>query len=301
MKTTTIKQLIMTAAVVSLCACKHDVHDFEMHNDSQGYLAAHIIWELPDEQGTQLNNIHVDIDGDGGQATADFPTKEEAAAWLKRLQPGEYDVLVTADMTAADGYRLAGGVSSLVDPASSPDQSWFALDRVTIRPDEITTAELTLQRLLASLSVTVRNVPEDVSLAISVDHVAESVALKERDATGRLGLPGTVAVSVPVPCRADLSATRADAGIVTLTTDWRRLMPTTRSQERSLVEVLGIGIDVEGRQLYCQCDIPRMESGHSYVLDLDYRSLRPYMRFEWYRINDWIEGAVITEEIPWPE
>lgn len=290
----TVRYIILMTAAVALAACSHDVHDFD-GDETTGYLAAHLVWEQADDINTHVNNLHIAVDGTH-RLTADFSTKEEVATWLQQLPVGDYDVLVTADMSAADGYQLTDdGAVSVSNPSVSPSQAWFAMDHVTLRHDQITTANLTLQRLMASLSVTVRNVPDDVSLTVSACHVAASVALNQRDGSGRLGLPAESTLSVNVPCSANMSLTRA----ATQATGWHRLLPTASGQSRSLVEILCTHPD--GRQVLCMCDFPRMESGHSYEVAVNYSDLRPYMYFEWYRINDWTESAVINSEVPMPD
>ena len=44
-----------------------------------------------------------------------------------------------------------------------------------------------------------------------------------------------------------------------------------------------------------------MECGKTYVVELDYTKLRPYMLLEAFTINDWTEGWTISGEIINPD
>ena len=187
--------LIVAAAL--LCACSHqEIHDFAPSDTPSGYLAVNLSWENAEDVGLSLTHFNIIVEGSNTTASAEFPTKQAVAQWLKQLPAGEYDVLVTAEMTPAAGYVLSGTTASLSDPASSPEQSWFSVAHVTIRANEITTAAFQLQRLMAFLSVNIRNVPDGVTLGLTADRVAGSVALMEKGADGRWGRPAADSTAV---------------------------------------------------------------------------------------------------------
>ena len=288
-----LNYVLILAAAMLTGACSHNVHDFDQPS-GKGYLAVELQGENPEDVNLPLHQIHVTVDSEEQRIDRDFDSKGEVAAWLQSLAVGEYEVLVTADMSRDDGYVLDDdGVVSVADPASSPGQAWFAVSRVAIRRDNITKGVFLLQRLMARLLVTVHGVPEGTSLDVTAGRVAQSVAQRAHDATGRFGLPDSLGISVPL--RPASAATRT----VSVETGWRTLLPTARNYDRALLELtVGNG---DGRQLYCQCDIPRMESGYSYVVDLDYEDLKPNMYLDWYRINDWTYGAVIYGKVELPD
>lgn len=286
----------MMMAALSLTACYHDVHDYLDPSSGMGYLTASLSYEYPEDVEVPLDNICIRVLDDGAtESTNDFDTRDDAASWLKHLAVGEYDVLITQDMLPADGYELKDGVVRLAEPASSPDQSWYAMAHVTITSDRLSVADLQLKRLMATLQVNISNVPDGVGIGVTVDHMAAGVDLMKDDDGGRLGRPSDDYIAVPLTMASGGSATRT----VSLTSGMHSLLPTSAAYDRT---DLSISITTaEGKELFCIGDTPRMESGHTYIIDLDYTKLQPYMYFEWYRINDWVEGAVINGAVELPE
>lgn len=292
-------QTLLLLVAATLSSCYHSIHDFASPSPEAGtdvgYLAASLDYEFPEDIGTPMQNLNISVLGNGTEITSNFSSMEQAVEWLQQLPVGEYDVLVTQDMTSSHGYDLRQGVVQLHDATSSPDQSWYAMAHVTVRSNEITIAEFKLQRLLATLELNVSHVPEGTDIDVTVDHMASSVDLMKDDDGGRLGRPSDDYIAVPLTMASGSSATRT----VSLTSGMHSLLPTSAAYDRT---DLSISITTaEGKELFCIGDTPRMESGHTYIIDLDYTKLQPYMYFEWYRINDWVEGAVINGQVEIPE
>ena len=310
------------AAMLLLTACYHDQHELQPNQyDGKpvGYLTPLLLWDDPADAGTTttIDDIRFTVSGTGGTTVANrFNNTESAADLLQQLPVGEYDLLVTADMDEAHGYVLENvGADtrsttradeefhtalpdirvSLSQPSSSPRQSWYAVTHATVREDEITVAEFHLQRLLSELSVIVSNVPTGAAITASVERVAHDVLLTHRDGQGRYGVADRedyMTVSLGA-----LAADPADAA--TLRHDDHTLMPTAGGQERCY---LSLSVTTpEGTQLTYLADAPRMECGKTYVVELDYTKLRPYMLLSAFTINDWTEGWTISGEIINPD
>ena len=310
------------AAMLLLTACYHDQHELQPNQyDGKpvGYLTPLLLWDDPADAGTTttIDDIRFTVSGTGGTTVANrFNNTESAADLLQQLPVGEYDLLVTADMDEAHGYVLENvGADtrsttradeefhtalpdirvSLSQPSSSPRQSWYAVTHATVREDEITVAEFHLQRLLSELSVIVSNVPTGAAITASVERVAHDVLLTHRDGQGRYGVADRedyLTVSLGA-----LAADPADAA--TLRHDDHTLMPTAGGQERCY---LSLSVTTpEGTQLTYLADAPRMECGKTYVVELDYTKLRPYMLLSAFTINDWTEGWTISGEIINPD
>ena len=306
-------------AMLLLTACYHDQHEempSEYGDQPVGYLTAQLVWDDPADANSAIDDIRFTVSGTNGTTvTHNFNNTESAADWLQQLPVGEYDLLVTVDMDEAHGYILenAGtrGVTradeatvttalpdtrvSLAEPSSSPRQSWYAVTHATVREDEIAVAEFHLQRLLSEISVIVSNVPTGAAITASVERVASDVLLTHRDGQGRYGVADRedfLTVSLGA-----LAADPADAA--TLRHDDHTLMPTAGGQERCYL-TLSVTTP-EGTRLTYLADAPRMECGKTYVVELDYTKLRPYMLLEAFTINDWTEGWTISGEIINPD
>lgn len=315
---TKIFPLWAVTAMLLLTACYHDQHEempSEYGDQPVGYLTAQLVWDDPADANSAIDDIRFTVSGTNGTTvTHNFTDTESAADWLQQLPVGEYDLLVTVDMDEAHGYILENAGTrgttradeefhtalpdtrvSLAEPSSSPRQSWYAVTHATVREDEITVAEFHLQRLLSELSVIVRNVPTGAAITASVERVASDVLLTHRDGQGRYGVADRedyMTVSLGA-----LAADPADAA--TLRHDDHTLMPTASGQSRCYLTLSVTTPD--GTRLTYLADAPRMECGRTYVVELDYTKLRPYMQLEAFTINDWTEGWAISGEIINPD
>ena len=311
--------LMAAAAMMLLTACYHDQHELQPNQyDGKpvGYLTPQLLWEDQADAGAAIDDIRFTVSGTGGTTVANrFNNTEAAADWLQQLPVGDYDVLVTVDMDEAHGYVLENAATrgttradeatvttampdtrvSLAEPSSSPRQSWYAVTHATVKEDEITVAEFRLQGLLSELSVIVHGVPTGAAITASVERVASDVLLTHRDGQGRYGVADRedfLTVSLGA-----LAADPADAA--TLRHDDHTLMPTAGGQERCY---LSLSVTTpEGTQLTYLADAPRMECGKTYVVELDYTKMRPYMLLAAFTINDWTEGWTISGEIINPD
>ena len=305
-------------ALLLFTACYHDQHEempSEYGDQPVGYLTAQLVWDDPADANSAIDDIRFTISGANGTTVAhNFTDTESAADWLQQLPVGDYDVLVTVDMDEAHGYVLENAATrattradeafhtalpdtrvSLAEPSSSPAQAWYAVTHATVREDEITVAEFHLQRLLSELSVIVHNVPTGAAITASVERVASDVLLTHRDGQGRYGVADRedfLTVSLGA-----LAADPADAA--TLRHDDHTLMPTASGQSRCYLTLSVTTPD--GTRLTYLADAPRMECGRTYVVELDYTKLRPYMLLEAFTINDWTEGWTISGEIINPD
>lgn len=312
---------LAAAAMLLLTACYHDQHEempSEYGDQPVGYLTPLLLWDDPADAGTTttIDDIRFTVSGTGGTTVANrFNNTEAAADWLQQLPVGNYDVLVTADMDEAHGYVLENAATrgttradeatvttalpdtrvSLAEPSSSPAQAWYAVTHATVKADEVTVAEFHLQRLLSEISVIVSNVPTGAAITASVERVAHDVLLTHRDGQGRYGVADRedyMTVSLGA-----LAADPADAA--TLRHDDHTLMPTAGGQERCY---LSLSVTTpEGTLLTYLADAPRMECGKTYVVELDYTKLRPYMLLSAFTINDWTDGWTISGEIINPD
>lgn len=306
------------AAMLLLTACYHDQHEetpSEYGDQPVGYLTPQLIWDDQGDANSAIDDIRFTVSGTGGTTVAhNFTDTESAAEWLQQLPVGDYDLLVTVDMDEANGYILENADTrsmtradeelhtalpdtrvSLAEPSSSPRQSWYAVTHATVKADEITVAEFHLQRLLSELTVIVHNVPTGAAITASVERVARDVLLTHRDGQGRYGVADRedyMTVSLGA-----LAADPADAA--TLRHDDHTLMPTAGGQERCY---LALSVTTpDGTRLTYLADAPRMECGRTYVVELDYTKLRPYMLLEAFTINEWTEGWAISGEIINPD
>ena len=284
--TPSMKNVLYTmAAVLLLAGCFHEPHE---QTAGTGAVALALQWEQSGDAATPIHNITCTIGG----ITRVYAGAEEAAGELLHLPAGEYDLLVTANMTESEGYILGGlpaakaglpevGVS-LRDPASNPSQAWFAVARARVREGEVSVVEARLQRLLSTLTVNIANLPAGTAVTRTLSNVAGEVILTAQDGGGRYGIPGSVT-----------------APDITLPGHSTNLLPAAAGAERCLL-TLSL-VTPAGIPLTVVCDVPRTEAGKGYTLDLDYTRLRPYMYIDSSSINPWADGWTVSGEILNPE
>lgn len=300
--------MAVTVITLFIAGCFHNVHEFrasEWGDDVEvGYIVTSLLWGQNDDKGTDVDDITIGTVGSGVSFSKHYDDVEEVSKELVQLPTGEYDMLVTVNMSDAEGFVLTGMpatkgtastlllgdvAASLKDPASSPAQAWYGLSHVMVTGETITVIEPVLQRLLSVLTLNLDNVPAGTSVTISVNNVSKKVILTAKDANGRYGLPvGGDADSITLGTFT--AATTGTLGVKEFT-----MLPTVPDKERCMIT-----IDITtpaGQHLISTGDAPRTEGGKSYTLNLDYNTLKPYMYIASSDINAWTEGWTVTGEI----
>lgn len=273
------KYLYILAAVLLSTGCFHDFHE---KMDGHGQLAVSLQWALSEDAGTSVHNLAYAIAGTGTSFTQFFAGPAQASSELLLLPAGEYDILVTVNMTGADGYAVEGlpvtkagaGLSdipaSLQDPASSPEQAWYAFTHVDVQEGGVTVAPLQLKRLLATLDVDIDNIPAGTKMDMDIASVAQSVNLVS-------GAPST------------------DSKVVSHSAGRINILPTAAGVERFLLTLTLTTPD--GNTLTVEGNVPRADVGKTYTLEMDYNTLQPYMNFSAGEIGPWGEKWTVSGEI----
>lgn len=287
-----MKKLIYAiVAMLAMAGCYKDDHEFQ---DGYGALSLGLQWDNPKDAGTVPHVLTVSIQGDGASFTKSFANPEQLASEPFMLPAGEYDILVTADMAEADGFVVEGlpasksgsGMGevavSLTDPSSSPAQAWFSVNHAIIKEGDVTTIEPKLQRLLASLDLKIANVPSGTSINKTLLYIAKAVILTEKGQDGRYGAPKR---------NPRLSVYLKD-GIT-------NMLPSAAGVERN--DILMLVKTADGKELLVTLDVPRIDVGKTYTLNLDFKTLQPYMFIDSGSISPWEDGWTVNGEILNPE
>ena len=284
--------LTITAAMLLLSGCFHEMHEMQPseygENTPVGYLATALQWAQESDAETPVHNLTFALTGAGASFSRSFANEEEASLWLQQLPVGSYELLVTANMSEADGFVLSGLPATKADPASEDIlvtlkdgiddilQAWYSKISVTISEDDLTIAEAELKGLLSNLSVVLTNVPSGTDVAISVGGMARCVDLT----TER---PGSEYYDdVPLGTRTECF-----------------LFPTADGLDRCTVTLVVTA--PSGKELTCVCDAPAMQSGVRYVLTLDYNTLRPFLHLDTCAIGPWEDGWSISGAVTDPQ
>ena len=290
------------AAVLLISAsCYHENHELGPLGSGTGLVGTSLEWEMPDDAGTPVHALSIAIGGTATPFSRNYKDDREASGELIPVKVGKNDLLAIVNMTTADGFTLVGmpaakadaGVGdvivSLTNPVSSPAQAWFGVVGAEVKEKEIIIAEPKLQRLLSTLTINLNNVPAGTKVAITLSNVAKNVNLTAKDANGRYGLPSAESVG-------DLEIARLSATVDgPLKVEGFTVLPTASAFARCILT-----IDVtsaNGNKTQSVCDAPHTESGKGYTLDLDFKTIRPYMYIDSYSINAWEDGWTVGGEI----
>lgn len=287
-----MKKLIYAiVAMLAMAGCYKDNHEFQ---DGYGALSLGLQWDNPKDAGTVPHVLTVSIQGDGASFTKRFANPEQLASEPIMLPAGEYDILVTADMAEADGFVVEGlpaskagsGLGevavSLANPSSSPSQAWFSVNHAAIKEGEVTPVEPKLQRLLASLDLKIANVPSATSIKKTLLSITKTVILTEKGHDGRYGAPQS-----------------KPSGSVSLKDGITNMLPSAAGVERN--DILMLIKTADGKELLVTLDVPRIDVGKTYTLNLDFNTLLPYMFIDSGSISPWEDGWTVNGEILNPE
>ena len=94
-----------------LTGCFHKMHELkpsEWGDVPVGYVAASFQWDQAGDAAEAVHGITLSFGGNGASFSKNYNSVEEVSADLVQLPVGDYDILVTANMTEADGYILTG-------------------------------------------------------------------------------------------------------------------------------------------------------------------------------------------------
>lgn len=311
-----IKTTILLVALLMAGACTQKTHfQVDMPKDENagkyptpeglGYLGNDLAWEDIADQKSAITHLKYTVTGANGvKEVKEFNSPQEACEWIIPLPVGEYDVLVAANMDAANGFTLSesGGkapnltlpttLTRLKNPSSNPRQAWNGIAHVKVEANKMTTVHLDLDRLMAMFTLKINNVPNGTTIDVSIRNACEIVTLTELRTEGHYGLPSTT-ISEDVTL-GRLTEQNATTGIKEF-----KVYPTAKGLDKTILMFhiktnAGIDLDYVG-------EAPMMENGKKYVLELDYRKLTPFMYITSTTINDWLETWSYDGEILNPQ
>lgn len=295
-----------------LAACSHPTHfEVDMPQEEQtdkyptpdglGYLGNDLSWEDIADIMSEITYIRFTVTGANGVLeTHEFTTPAEASEWMLPLPVGEYDVLVAANMNAANGFELSETVPTkaahtlpatyarLKNVSSNPAQAWNGIAHVKVEESQMATVHLDLDRLMALFTLKINNVPENSTIDVTVRGAAHYVTLTQERTAGHWGLPSEEA-------GADIVFEQLNAANAASAINEFKVFPTASGLDKTVILFhirTGAGLEVDYTG-----EAPKMENGKKYTLELDYDKLSPYMHITSTSINDWEDGWAYSGEI----
>ena len=77
------------------------------------------------------------------------------------------------------------------------------------------------------------------------------------------------------------------------------MLPSAAGVERN--DILMLVKTADGKELLVTLDVPRIDVGKTYTLNLDFKTLQPYMFIDSGSISPWEDGWTVNGEILNPE
>ena len=303
---TQIKAIVTIASTLLVSGCFQNVHEFGPSEyagkTSVGYMTTSLQWADSADAGTGIRNLDIAFIGSGNKFSRHFSSDEEASQELQQLPSGDYDVLATINMTAADGFAVTGmpatkaasGLGdisvSLKDSTHAPKQAWYGIGKASIKEKSVSVIDIKLQRLLPVLKLYMTNMPADASVSFTFNSLAKEIKLTS-SANTKYGVAGSKAYA---KVTVDAGKTGPDG---VFKTDYV-ILPTVAGLERC--EAVMIITTAAGAICY-NVNMPCVECGKTYNMALDYNNLKSENYIHSSSINDWEDGWTVTTDIPDPK
>ena len=287
MKTKHIFCALMSATLMFAFGSCSEEH--ELHSPS---LALGIEWPAGIDDDEEGKGVDVWIFNSEGtmQEHNEYADAAGASSGLTLLPNGKYTIIVTSGLGNAFstiGTGLNDLMIKMTDPSSSPEQVYYGETEVSMNGKSISQEMIDMQPMLATLTINVTGVPVGAVLNTEVHCVAEGFYPGRLAADGKThGVPSSDSTIVNMPA--------ATAGADSLITSGPiMLMPTSIDYETMRFHfTLTLA---NGQKTEIDADAPRMDAGGTYVINMTYSQLMPYIHFHYVTLDEWTEGEVISE------
>ena len=295
------------AASLLLTGCFQDVHEI-VPGEDVGNVTPVLKWANPSDAGTEIHDLIVVVDGEGESYTRHYANPGEFAGEPLDIPAGKYNILVLANATEADGYQVSGLPATktwggcklqIVAPGSSwlmpPGNCHIGSCGGTVAQHQVSGPVISLEPLLPSVSMSMRNIPESVSVSVAVRNPAACINLQaenggrfvpsaEEGSVLDLGDLSQGAIETLVPPTVNGSLT-CDLTLTITDSDLTSGGKTQHAAEPSRV---------------IKMTAPRMDCGKRYTLAIDYADLIHVLSLgsDTITINDWTsQGDPIGGEV----
>lgn len=213
------------------------------------------------------------------------------------LDAGEYVLIAASNLVApfstnqtiGNGIKPYEGLAfTLNDASASPAHAHYGIQRVTVKGNDITHTEVAMNRILAELQFTIKDVPTNVVKAeAKITNVAESFL----PYSGQLN---------PYTDVADLGSLAPKDGVISF--PMKRLMPVVNAQNRAGTDAVTTLLQftflyADGEAVMFKAEAPAIENGGTYTPEVVFDVFRPDMTVTITDINGWAQGGTNEGEI----
>ena len=310
--------LIAISLLVMMAGCAEKNHDVE-------YGA---VLTLTEPNNDPVNSLHLWVfDADGRELSEHrYSSYSEVAGTLLPLSVGNYTFVAATNITEPfvvekgtgtgstdkNSAENAGGSATtdlvrlyirLTNPSASPAHVYYGVQQATVAAEGITRVPITLNRALAEISFTIKNIPAEVQKAtLKVTNTAEGFypgigKLSAQTAIASLGEQTPVGGVITFPMQRMMPVVKPAA---TDAAGSRSLGSTEmpRSDDTELKTLLQLTVTyTNGTTLTFDLEAPAILNGGTYIPEVEYAILRPGLTVEINGINGWTEMQPIEGEV----
>jgi hypothetical protein len=273
---------LIIAAVFTSC-------DSETHEDEHG-LVVSLSREYTESISDNISDVRCGLTAADGQfAVSRFNSAENLSANVFDVASGSYTIAVATNLTPNFNISDAHDYITINNGVSNPGHAYYGRSEATVKEHGLSRANVSLRSVLATLTVTVNNLPIASQLDVEVANAATGLYPFILDeATGNYGVANSNSVAMSIP---------SAAGDQTITSTGN-LMPTVATSSNS---VLHITVTTSNGYTHTTNAVaPKMYPGGHYIFEVTYEDLYSDLILSGIRINSWTEGWVINGEVPSP-
>lgn len=288
------------AATLLLAGCFQDVHELDPSRNV-GFVAPELSWANPADAGTDIHDLLVAVNSEGGAYTKHYTNVRDFAREPLEAPAGECGILVLANATEADGIRVSGLSATKWTPAellvnfaiisilsgkgihASPDLL-FGACTAPVRTNALCAPDIKMCRILPALDLMVTGIPEGATVRVSMDNMASAVVLSA--GTGAVVLPGAEPLA-PVSLKTFTTSDNTLSGAI---------HPTVEGAETCNM-TLDITLSAGSVSRRAAVSAPRIDCGNKYSLKIDFNDLVALLELDSdMTIVDWTTASPIDGE-----
>ena len=244
---------------------------------------------LTEQNNDAVSSLHLWVYDNNGKEVSEhrYGSYTEVAAVLLPLSVGEYTFVVATNIT--DPFKVQKGTTTatdlenlyvrLNDASASPVHVHYGVQRATVTAEGITRVPLAMNRTMAEMSFTIKNIPAEVVKAtLKIINTTEGFypgisKLSAQTATASLGEQTPVNGTLTFPVKRVMPV----------------VMPMVRGGEAELKTLLQLTVTyTNGGTLTFDLEAPAMQNGGSYTPEIEHSILRTGITIEINLINGWV-------------
>ena len=286
--------LAALAAILLATGCFQDVHEIDP-SKNVGYVVPELQWADPALAGTEIHDLLVIVNGEREAFTKHYTNVRDIARDPLEVPAGECSIMVLANASEADGYRLSGLPATkftlmeilLYYPvlnALAYNNCYMGSTAVQVDNNAFRSSPTPMKPVMPSVSMSMSNIPEGASVNVAMSNAAASISMVPSEG-------GTFAPSLQ-PCNGDIELGDLATGNI------KTIVPPTvggsltcdMSLSVTLPDGSSSGKSQRGREsLKIRMTAPRIDCGGDYSIALDFKNLVTVLEFGTFIIEDWDE------------